>query len=210
VYRHFAGTGRAPSTAGLASSLGSAQADVERGLAQLHRERHLVLDDQGRIVMAHPFAAVPLGFSVMGRATLWWGGCAWDSFALPHVLPAEGEVLVATRCPACSRPHAWSVGTASPPPGDQVAHFLTPAARMWDDVVRTCRHQRIFCDQDCVTGWAARHGTEPGYVTDLATLWRFASAWYEGRMERGYVRRDPATARAYMRAAGLSGPFWGL
>jgi hypothetical protein len=108
VYRHFAGTGRAPSTAELASSLGSAQADVERGLAQLHRERHLVLDDQG------------------------------------------------------------------------------------------------------VTGWAARHGTEPGYVTDLATLWRFASAWYEGRIERGYVRRGPATARAYMRSAGLSSDFWGL
>ena len=41
------------------------------------------IDDQGQIVMAHPFSAVPLGFSVMGARTLWWGGCAWDSFALP-------------------------------------------------------------------------------------------------------------------------------
>jgi Alkylmercury lyase len=210
VYRHFADTGRAPSPAELAARLGVAVAVVEGGLARLHRERHLVLGDQGEIVMAHPFAAVPLGFSVMGRATLWWGGCAWDSFALPHVLPAEGEVLVATRCPACSRPHAWSVGTVGPPPGDQVAHFLTPAARMWDDVVHTCRHQRIFCGQDCVASWAAQHGTEVGYVTDLATLWRFASDWYAGRMDRGYVRRDPATARAYMRDCGLSGSFWGL
>ena len=32
--------------------------------------------------MAHPFSTVPLGFSVMGNRTLWWGGCAWDSFAL--------------------------------------------------------------------------------------------------------------------------------
>ena len=46
--------------------------------------------------MAHPFATIPLGFSVMGRATLWWGGCAWDAFALPHLLPDELAVLVAT------------------------------------------------------------------------------------------------------------------
>jgi hypothetical protein len=210
VYRQFADTGRAPKTAELASRLGVAPADVDRGLRQLASERHLVLGERGEIVMAHPFTAVPLGFSVMSRATLWWGGCAWDSFALPHLLPAEGEMLVATRCPACSRPHAWNVGTAGPPPGDQVAHFLTPAARMWDDVVFTCRHQRIFCDRDCVACWAARAGTEPGYVTDLGTLWRFASRWYEGRLDRGYVRRDPVTAAAYMRSSGLSGSFWGL
>lgn len=210
VYRHFADTGRAPSAADLARRLGAAPATVERGLRQLAADRHLVLGERGEIVMAHPFAAIPLGFAVMGRATLWWGGCAWDSFALPHLLPAEGEMLVATRCPECSRPHAWNVGTGGPPPGDQVAHFLVPAARMWDDVLNTCRHQRIFCDRDCVARWAAREGVEAGYVTDLGTLWRFASRWYEGRMDRGYVRRDPVTAAEYMRSAGLSGPFWGL
>jgi hypothetical protein len=210
VYRAFAGTGRAPSLFDLASELSVTTADIEHGLRELHSGRHLVLDEQGEIVMAHPFSAVPLGFSVMGRETLWWGGCSWDSFALPHVVPAEGDVLVATRCPACSRPHAWNVGTTGPPPGDQVAHFLVPAARMWDDVVHTCSHQRIFCSQECVASWARRNGTEPGYLTDLGTLWRFASRWYEGRMDRGYVRRDPATAATYMRGAGLSGPFWGL
>ena len=56
---------------------------AEDGLAELARGRHLALGDQGQIVMAHPFSTVPLGFSVMGARTLWWGGCAWDSFALP-------------------------------------------------------------------------------------------------------------------------------
>jgi hypothetical protein len=47
-------------------------------------------------------------------------------------------MLVATRCPACGRPHAWSVGSRRPPDGEQVAHFGVPAARMWDDVLHTC------------------------------------------------------------------------
>lgn len=136
VYRTFAGTGRAPGTDELASQLRTGCDTVEQGLAELAAARHVVLDEQRRIAMAHPFSAVPLGFSVMGRNTLWWGGCAWGSFALPHLLPDQGDVLAATRCPACDRPHAWSVGTSQPPPGQQVARFRTPAA----DVGRRRRH----------------------------------------------------------------------
>jgi Alkylmercury lyase len=160
--------------------------------------------------MAHPFSAVPLGFAVMGRRTLWWGGCAWDSFALPHLLPDEGEVLVCTRCPACSRAHAWNVGPERPPAGEEVAHFLVPVAQMWDDVVHACRHQRLFCSQACVDDWCRHSGSHPGYVMSLGTLWALASHWYDGRMNPGYVRRDPQAATEYLRSVGLSGPFWGL
>jgi hypothetical protein len=45
---------------------------------------------------------------------------------------------------------------------------------------------------------------------DLATLWRLAQHWYDGRLDRGYQRRDPMTAAAYFRSVGLDGPFWGL
>jgi hypothetical protein len=200
IYLGFAGTGRPPAPADLAAEHGVPLATVEDGLTALAEARHLVLDS-GRIVMAHPFSAIPLGFAVMGRQTLWWGGCAWDSFALPHLLGEE--VLVATRCPACSRPLAFNVGTRRPPPGGQVAHFLVPAARMWDDVVHTCRNQRLFCSPRCV-------GDRPGYVMDLGTLWRLAAHWYDGRLARGYTRRDPPAAKDYLREAGLSGAFWGL
>jgi hypothetical protein len=151
-----------------------------------------------------------MGFSVMGHHVLWWGGCVWDSFALPHLLPAEGEVLVATRCPACAKPHVWNVGAVEPPVGGQVAHFLVPAAHMWDDVVHTCRHQRVFCSDGCVAAWLDRTGNERGYIADLATVWRLAEHWYDGRLERGYRRREPAEAADYLRSVGLSGPFWGL
>jgi hypothetical protein len=146
----------------------------------------------------------------MGRETLWWGGCCWDSFAIPHLVPDEPSVLVATICPGCGRPLAWTVTRDGPPVGDEVAHFLVPMARVWDDVLRACGNQRIFCDASCVDRWLAASGESKGYVMDLPTLWRLARGWYAGRLDPGYVRRDPLAAREYFRDAGLRGPFWGL
>ena len=179
-------------------------------LHSLQLARHMVLDADGSIVMAHPFASVPLGFSVMGRDTLWWGGCAWDSFAIPQLCPDDPEVLVATQCPGCGKPLAWVVNREAPPVGDEVAHFLVPMAQCWDDVVHTCNNQRLFCSVECVQRWTESTGVEPGYVMDLATLWRLASSWYEGRLEAGYERREPVRALEYFRSVGLSGAFWGL
>lgn len=210
IYRAFAADGAVPGPDGLAQQLGVAPSQVAEGLHALAAQRHVALDASGHIVMAHPFAAVPLGFAVMGRRTLWWGGCAWDSFALPHLLPGESPVLVATRCPACASPLAWNVGVDAPPDGDQVAHFLVPVAHMWDDVVHTCGHQRLFCSAACVDAWLTGSGNQRGYVMDLPTLWRLARGWYAGRLDRGYLRREPSEAAEYFRSAGLSGPFWGL
>jgi len=122
----------------------------------------------------------------------------------------RGEVLVSTRCPACGAAHAWNVGSRRPPDGEQVAHLLVPAVRMWDDVVHTCRHQRLFCSEDCVADWLRATGNERGYVLGLPALWRLAAHWYDGRLDRGYARREPAEAKEYLRGVGLSGSFWGL
>jgi hypothetical protein len=210
IYRGYVEDGRPPSVDAMADALACQPDDIRASLRALHAARHVVLGDDGAIVMAHPFASVPLGFSVMGRRTLWWGGCAWDAFAIPQLVPDDPAVLVATQCPGCGRPLAWVVNREAPPPGDEVAHFLVPMARCWDDVVHTCSHQRLFCSVECVGRWLATAGREPGYVMDLATLWRLASHWYEGRLEPGYERREPARARDYFREVGLVGPFWGL
>ena len=209
IYHHLADTGRAPVPAALAAVFGVDEDEVDAGLAELHEARHVVLRD-GEVVLAHPFATIPLGFSVMGERTLWWGGCAWDSFALPHLLTDQDAVLVATTCPGCGAALAWTVGTAAPPDGDEVAHFLVPMAQVWDDVVHTCGHQRLFCAEACVDRWLTATGNHRGDVIDLATLWRLARGWYAGRLDRGYVRREPAEAHAYFREAGLQGAFWGL
>ncbi|SHG82171.1 organomercurial lyase [Streptoalloteichus hindustanus] len=210
VYRAFASDGAPPSRVDLARRTGLAPTEVDEALRRLHEHRDLVLGPDGQIVMAHPFSAVPLGFSVMGRRTLWWGGCAWDSFAIPHLLPEEDEVLVATRCPGCGAPHAVVVRRDAPPESDLVAHFLTPVDRVWDDVVRACGNQRIFCAETCVTNWLERTRSDRGCVMDLPQLWRLARGWYAGRLDRGYQRREPSAAAEYFHEVGLRGPFWGL
>ncbi|MEX1126903.1 MAG: organomercurial lyase [Acidimicrobiia bacterium] len=210
IYQSFRRTGRAPTAGQLAGQLGMSVELITNSLAELATQRHLVLDETGEIVMAHPFSAIPMGFSVMGANALWWGGCSWDSFALPHLITEEPDVLVATRCPGCDRPVAWIVSRESPPATDWVAHFLVPVAQMWDDVVHTCSNQRLFCSEGCLTDWLQAHDYQKGYVMETATLWRLASRWYEGRLDFGYQRREPTEAKDYFRRVGLKGPFWGL
>ena len=194
IYRSFAGSGRCMSRRTIAETIGISIADVDGAFERLATERHIALDGEGRVAMAHPFASVPLGFSVMGEDTLWWGGCAWDSFAIPNLVAMDDDVLVATRCPACDRPLAWVVDNQGPPEGDGVAHFLVPMSQAWDDVVLTCSNQRIFCTESCVGLWLDDTGNERGYVMDLATLWRLSSRWYAGRLDFGYTRRDPESS----------------
>jgi hypothetical protein len=64
VYTTLASTGRAPEIEALATSLGASAEDVAAGLRELAAARHLALDADGRIVLAHPFATIDLGFSV--------------------------------------------------------------------------------------------------------------------------------------------------
>jgi hypothetical protein len=210
IYDTFAGQGRAPSHQQIRDLAAVDQAQVTEAVAELAGQRHLAVDQSGHVVMAHPFTSVNLGFSVMGERNLWWGGCAWDSFAIPHLVQDEPSVLVATTCPACRRPLAWTVTRFGPPEGPEVAHLLVPMSRVWDDVVYACSHQRLFCSAGCVQAWLASTGQAQGYVMDLATLWRLASGWYSGRLDSPYQRKDPQSAADYFRSVGLRGSFWGL
>jgi Alkylmercury lyase len=209
IYTHLADRGALPSTRALAEELDITQDEYDAALVELAAARHIVLKD-GEVEMAHPFATRSFGFSVMGPRTLWWGGCAWDSFAIPHLVANSPEVLVATTCPACGTPHAWTVSNQAPPAGDQVAHFLTPAHRIWPDAAHACDNQLIFCSEGCVEDWLRRTGGERGYVMSLETLWRLAAHWYDGRLDTPYTRREPTAAAEYFRSVGLHGPFWGL
>lgn len=209
VYSALARTGALPAHEALADGLGLSLPDFVDALREVAEARHIVLRD-GEVEMAHPFATRSFGFSVMGPETLWWGGCAWDAFAIPHLVHGAPEVLVATRCPSCGTAHAWNVTRDAAPAGEQVAHFLTPVDRIWPDAAHACENQLLFCSDDCVAAWLARTGRPRGSVMSLETLWRLAAHWYDGRLDSPYERREPVAAAEYFRSVGLRGAFWGL
>lgn len=210
LYTHLAGTGRAPAPAALATDARIAINDLPALMTELADAHHVMLDEHGEVVLAHPFATRSFRFSVMGPDTLWWGGCAWDAFAIPNLVPDSSSVLVATTCQACNTPHAWTVTNQAPPAGTQVAHFLTPTDRIWPDATHACENQQIFCSDACVTTWLQRTGNTRGDVMTLDTLWRLAQHWYDGRLHTPYERREPAHAAEYFHDIGLHGQFWGL
>ncbi len=209
LYRCLAETGSAPTREELADRVGVTIDEIHIAMPELADAHHVVLEG-GEVVLAHPFATRSFRFSVMGPRTLWWGGCAWDAFAIPNLVPDASSVLVATTCPYCRTPHAWTVTNAGPPAGTQVAHFLVPTSRIWPDAANACAHQQIFCNEACVDAWLERTGNERGYVMSLTTLWNLASHWYDGRLDTPYERREPVEAADYFRSVGLRGPFWGL
>ena len=190
IYTSLASTGHAPRHCGAGRDAGGrpgrdrGRPPAARGGAPSRARRR-----RAGGVLAHPFSTIDLGFSVEGtRQPLWWGGCIWDSFAIPHLVPGEPEVLVATTCQGCGQAHAWIVGREGPPEGDQVAHFIVPAAHMWDDVVFTCGNQRVFCER--TLDQRSRGAERPDAV-------RLAGHQHEPRPGRGV--RD-ASVRRRLRA----------
>jgi hypothetical protein len=210
IYSRLADTGTAPDRSALTIALAVEADALDHALTELADAHHLVLDDARGVMLAHPFATRSFRFSVMGPRTLWWGGCAWDAFAIPNLVPDARSVLVATTCPACEAPHAWTVTDQGPPAGDQVAHFLVPADRIWPDATHACENQQIYCSRSCVSAWLRATGNDLGYVMPLDVLWRLAHHWYDGRLNSPYERREPHLAAEYFRSVGLRGPFWGL
>jgi hypothetical protein len=94
-------------------------------------ERHVVvLDDEGRIRMAHPFAAHIEGARVDAQGRTWWGNCAWDGFGIVHALGLAEATVTA---------QGIAIGTRDGVPEDTAATFdiAAPASRWWDDIAHT-------------------------------------------------------------------------
>jgi hypothetical protein len=210
IYRWFMERSRPPTVAELVAELAVEADAVEAGIERLHEQRQLVLTpERTSIRMAHPFSAEPMGFVVEGRGTMWWGGCAWDSFAIGAALSAD--VTVTTRCPQCARRITAHVDERGRVDGDAfVAHFLIPVRRFWDDVVYTCSNQRMFCGVEHVRAWLAEAQVPLGAVLTPEQLWDLASRWYRERLKAGGRRPTSEEAREHFAAIGLTGDFWRL
>lgn len=123
IYRHFATTGRAPSPVEV-----GATADDYRRLAANHA---VVLDDDGRIDFANPFASGPTDYVVEVDEVERFGICAWDGLGVLAALGRDGSVRVP------SQALVLEVRGGALAPNPAVAHFLVPAANWYDDLRHT-------------------------------------------------------------------------
>jgi hypothetical protein len=136
VYRHFAETGRAPSTADVARRVGSAVETIPASYARLRAQRLLVLDVEGSSIrMASPFSGVETQHVVEAGGRRYFANCGWDALGVIAALHVPGTIH--SRCEQSGEPFDLRVGLDGPEPSDWVFHCLVPAAHWWDDIVFT-------------------------------------------------------------------------
>ena len=92
------------------------------GLRELAERHVIVLDEAGRIRMAHPFAAHHDGARVEAGGRTWWGNCAWDGYGIAAALGLSAAEITA---------QGITVGLDG---GEAVFHVAVPARRWWDDI----------------------------------------------------------------------------
>src|SRR4051794_27854517 len=92
-------------------------------------EQHVVVLRDGKILMAHPFAAHHDGARVESGGRVWWGNCAWDGLGIVAALGLSDATVTAQGI-------TLSV-VAERVLGDAVFVVEVPAARWWDDIAYT-------------------------------------------------------------------------
>ncbi|MEO5919231.1 MAG: organomercurial lyase [Candidatus Limnocylindrales bacterium] len=132
TYRSFVALGRAPTVAEVASSLRIAASDAQAGWEHLAADHALVLDGDGAIRMANPFAASETPYRVEAGGRSWFANCAWDSLGIGAALAVDSTVH--TTCPDCSEPLTIAVREGRPDRSDLVFHVLVPAVSWWEDI----------------------------------------------------------------------------
>jgi hypothetical protein len=132
TYRLFVELGRAPVPDEVAGIAGMSADEVAAGWRRLHDAHALVLDADGAIVMANPFAARPTPFRVEAAGRSWFANCGWDAFGIGAALGVD-SVIHAT-CPDCAELMTIDVRAGLPEESSAVFHVLVPATDWWNDI----------------------------------------------------------------------------
>lgn len=125
--------GTPPLASQLAALLDMPVDDVRASLQRLASARMLVMQE-GEILMAGPFSAVPTPFRVTTSEFSCYGNCIWDALGIAATL--QSDVEIATSCGDCGAATCIAVrdGVVE---GDGLMHFALPARQWWQDIVFT-------------------------------------------------------------------------
>jgi alkylmercury lyase-like protein len=136
VYRRFAASGAAPTTAELAGQLACSTKDVRAAFARLRQNRVLLLEPDGETIrMAPPFSGVPTPHRVVVGRQTYFANCAWDALGIPAAL--RRPAVVHSTCGQSGAPLDLAVRLDGPEPSEWLFHCQVPAARWWADLVFT-------------------------------------------------------------------------
>jgi len=108
--------------------------DVRESLRRLADAHMLVLRDDGEILMAGPFSAVPTPFQVSVAGISCYANCIWDALGIPVML--HSNALIDTTCAYSSTPVQLRVIDGSLD-GDGFMHFVVPARLWWLHIIYT-------------------------------------------------------------------------
>lgn len=123
-----------PAVAALAKTARVSEGDVRSSLQRLADAHMLVLQpDNGEILMANPFSAVPTPFVVTTDAGSWYANCIWDGMGVAAML--DSDAVIGASCGCCGTSLRLEVPRECTDEDERVAHFAIPAARWRDDIV---------------------------------------------------------------------------
>ena len=133
VYDRTMRTGTPPLAQQVATALQHDAGAIRKSLARLGAAHILVLQpDNGEILMANPFSAVPTPFAVELDGLATYGNCIWDALGIPAMLDADARIR--TSCGDCGAAAEIHV-TSGEVLGEGLMHFAIPAMKWWDDIV---------------------------------------------------------------------------
>jgi len=123
-----------PSKSQLSATLAVPIEGVIRALVELTNAHQLVLQpENGEVLMANPFSAVPTPFVVNVDAHSWYANCIWDAMGVAAMVGADA--LLDASCGCCGSAMRLAIPTECRDDDRRVAHFAIPAAHWWDDIV---------------------------------------------------------------------------
>lgn len=161
VYEHVVRTGRVPQLTALAVQLGATTTELATSYRRLAARRALVLDADGAIAMAIPFAATPTAVRVVEPNVTWWANCAFDGLGIPAMLGCDGAVE--TACPQSGAPIVVSVHDGTPSGVACVLHMAVPLARWWDNLALALPPEAFDAQHEVLVaaGYTPRGGKHP-------------------------------------------------
>jgi hypothetical protein len=123
----------APTAAETAQALGLANAAIDETYRALADGHVIVLQSNGEILTANPYAAIPTPFIAETARHAYNAICIWDALGIVANLGCDATVR--TTCGDCSDGMTLTVRDGKLASGSELVHISVPARHWWENIV---------------------------------------------------------------------------